>query len=212
LAFAARAGYEIAQEFVDDGVSGKTYHMHARPAGKLLIAALLGNGVRVVICDKGSRIGRQQHTFWSFIGMARDNGIVVLDSKGTNLCESVQGGMNAIMAEMEYDQTVSRLARGKKHWREQGRRVEGRWPFGAHPSHDYDSERETVRRITDWKAQGVSNCQIVRNLAAEGVQTRYGKAFTASTITRILEKVQKGTKDAVQGPSKESSVGTEKTE
>src|ERR1039458_553746 len=82
LAFAARAGYEIAQEFVDDGVSGKTYHMHARPAGKLLIAALLGNGVRVVICDKGSRIGRQQHTFWSFIGMARDNGIVVLDSKG----------------------------------------------------------------------------------------------------------------------------------
>lgn len=190
-AFAQKADFEIVREFPDDGVTGKL-PMHARPQGKLLIAALLGNGVKHVLCYDAKRIGRTQPAFWSFIGMCRDNGITVLDASGTNLCESVQGGIGGLMAEMDRDATVARLAAGKAQWRGK-RRVEGRWPYGAHPSHDYDSERETVRRITDWKAAGVSNCEITRRLNTEGTRTRYGKCFTTTTITRILEREpQKG--------------------
>ena len=190
-AFAQKASFEIVREFPDDGVTGKL-PMHVRPQGKLLIAALLGNGVKHVLCYDAKRIGRTQPAFWSFIGMCRDNGITVLDASGTNLCESVQGGIGGLMAEMDRDATVARLAAGKKIWRGK-RRVEGRWPYGQHPSHDYDSERETVRRITDWKAAGVSNCEITRRLNTEGTRTRYGKCFTTTTITRILEREpQKG--------------------
>ena len=81
------AGHEIAQEFPDDGVTGKL-HMHQRPQGKLLIAALLGDGVKTVLCYDAKRIGRTQPAYWSFIGLCRDNGISVLDANGTNLCES----------------------------------------------------------------------------------------------------------------------------
>jgi len=196
-AFAQKANFEIVREFADDGVTGKL-PMHARPQGKLLIAALLGNGVKHVICYDAKRIGRTQPAFWSFIGMCRDNDITVLDSSGTNLCESVQGGIGGLMAEMDRDATVKRLAAGKAQWRGK-RRVEGRWPYGQHPSHDYDNERATVRRITDWKTEGVSNCEIVRRLKAESTQTRYGKAFTVTTITRILEReTQKGENDALE--------------
>jgi DNA invertase Pin-like site-specific DNA recombinase len=190
-AFAASKEFEIVREFPDDGVTGKL-PMHARPQGKLLIAALLGNGVRVVLCYDAKRIGRTQPAFWSFIGMCRDNGITVLDANGTNLCESVQGGIGGLMAEMDRDATVARLAAGKRQWRGK-RRVEGRWPYGQHPSHEYDAERDTVARVTAWKAEGASNCEIVRRLNAEGTRTRYDKFFTPTSITRILEREpQKG--------------------
>src|SRR3989442_369908 len=87
-AFAARAGYEIVTEFVDDGITGKI-PMHARPQGRLLIAALLGDGVKTVLCYDAKRIGRTQPAFWSFIGMCRDSRITVLDAAGTDLNGSV---------------------------------------------------------------------------------------------------------------------------
>src|SRR5882762_4337732 len=136
--FAARGEFETMAEFPDDGISGKV-PMHARPQGKLLIAALLADGVKHVLCYDAKRIGRTQPAFWSFIGLCRDNGIGVLDASGTNLCESVMGGVNGMLAEMDRDATVARLQAGKKHWRGR-KRVEGRWPYGQHPSHEYDAE------------------------------------------------------------------------
>ena len=52
----------------------------------------------------------------------------------------VQRTVKVGLAEMDRDATVARLAAGKAHWRAQ-KRVEGRWPYGEHPSHEYDSER-----------------------------------------------------------------------
>lgn len=184
--FAAQREFEIVQEFADDGVTGKL-PMHARPQGKLLIAALLGNGVKHVLAYDAKRIGRTQPAFWSFIGMCRDNGITVLDASGTNLCESVQGGIGGLMAEMDRDATVARLAAGKKMWRGQ-RRCEGRWPYGQHPKHEYDAERAIVARIEEMHAGGLSAYGIAKQLTTEGVRTRYGKQFQDTTITNILRR------------------------
>src|SRR5216683_2720979 len=170
-AFAAHAGHQIATEFADDGVTGKL-PMHARPQGKLLIAALLGDGIKTVLCYDAKRIGRTQPAFWSFIGMCRDNGITVLDASGTDLGGSVMGGVNGMLAEMDRDATVARLAAGKRQWRGQ-RRVEGRWPYGEHPKHDYDREREIVSRIRQMSADGVTTYRIAKTLTDEGIRTRY---------------------------------------
>jgi len=186
IAFAGRNSYEIAQEFPDDGVTGKL-HMHQRPQGKLLISALLGDGVKTVLCYDAKRIGRTQPAYWSFIGLCRDNNIAVLDANGTNLCESVMGGVNGMLAEMDRDATVARLQQGKKHWRGT-KRVEGRWPYGEHPSHDYDGEHAVVARIRKQKASGVSSYAIAKRLNAEGTRTRYGCEFTTKTVQNILSR------------------------
>jgi len=185
-AFAEKTQRQIAAEFADDGVTGKL-PMHARPQGKLLIAALLGNGVRTVLCYDAKRIGRTQPAYWSFIGLCRDSGIAVLDANGVNLCESVMGGVHGMLAEMDRDATVARLAAGKKMWRDQ-RRVEGRWPYGEHPSHEYDAEHTVVARIRKQKASGVSSYAIAKRLNAEGTRTRYGKEFTTKTVQNILSR------------------------
>lgn len=187
-AFAAKTDREIVAEFPDDGVTGKL-HMHQRPQGRLLIAALLADGVKTVLCYDAKRIGRAQPAFWSFIGLCRDNSIAVLDATGTNLCESVMGGVNGMLAEMDRDATVARLQAGKKHWRGQ-KRVEGRHPYGQHPSHDYDAEHAVVARIRSDKASGVSSYAIARALNASGIRTRYGKEFTTKTVQNILARTR----------------------
>lgn len=184
--FAARGEFEIAAEFPDDGVTGKL-PMHARPQGRLLIAALLADGVKHVICYDAKRIGRTQPAFWSFIGMCRDNGITVLDSTGTDLGGSVMGGVNGMLAEMDRDATVARLAAGKKQWRGQ-KRVDGRWPYGEHPSHEYDAEREVVARIQKMHAKGMTTYRIAKTLNEEGVLTRYDCKWRTQTVQNIIER------------------------
>jgi site-specific DNA recombinase len=186
--FAARAGFEIVQEFADDGVTG-TLPMSARPQGRLLIAALLGDGVKTVLVYDAKRVGRTQPAYWSFIGLCRDSGITVLDSTGTDLGGSVMGGVNGMLAEMDRDATVSRLQAGKKHWRGM-RRVEGRWPYGEHPSLEFVGERAIVARIKKQKTAGMSSYAIAKHLNAEGIRTRYGKEFRTETIQNILKREQ----------------------
>jgi DNA invertase Pin-like site-specific DNA recombinase len=184
--FATKAEFEIAAEFADDGVSGKI-HMHARPQGKLLIAALLADGVKTVICYDAKRIGRTQPAFWSFIGMCRDNGITVLDASGTDLGGSVMGGVNGMLAEMDRDATVARLAAGKAKWRGT-RRVEGRWPYGEHPAREYDGERAIIERIHKMHGDGISLYGIAKQLTTEGIRTRTKAEFKPQTISNILER------------------------
>jgi site-specific DNA recombinase len=184
--FAARAEFEIVAEFPDDGVTGKL-PMHARPQGRLLIAALLADGVKHVICYDAKRIGRTQPAFWSFIGMCRDNGITVLDSTGTDLGGSVMGGVNGMLAEMDRDATVARLAAGKRQWRGQ-KRVDGRWPYGEHPSREYDAERAVVGRIQEMHAKGMTSYRITKTLNEEGVLTRYDCKWRVQTVQNIIER------------------------
>lgn len=184
--FAEKNNYDIAAEYVDDGVTGK-FAMHARPQGKLLIAALLGDSVRTVVAYDAKRIGRTQPAFWSFIGLCRDSGITVLDSSGTDLCGSVLGGVNGMLAEMDRDATIARLQAGKAHWRGQ-KRVEGRHPYGEHPMREHDAERAVVVRIQGLKVAGCSSYAIAKALNADGVKTRYGKQFTTTGIQNILRR------------------------
>jgi site-specific DNA recombinase len=184
-AFAGRAGYEIVNEFADDGVTGKL-PMHARPQGKMLISALLADGVKTVLAYDAKRIGRTQPAFWSFIGMCRDNGITVLDAAGTDLTGSVMGGVNGMLAEMDRDATIARLAAGKAFWRGK-KRLEGQYHYGEHPLREYDNERAVVARVQALHLS-MSSYAIAKMLNAEGIRTRHGKLFDTTRVQRILKR------------------------
>lgn len=174
-------------EFPDDGVTGKL-PMHTRGRKESSSSPRCWQTAsKPCSAYDAKRIGRTQPAYWSFIGLCRDNGIAVLDAGGTNLCESVMGGVNGMLAEMDRDATVARLQAGKKHWRGV-KRVEGRHPYGQHPSRDYDAERGIVARISEMKANDTSSYAIARTLNAEGTRTRYGKEFTTQTIQNILRR------------------------
>jgi site-specific DNA recombinase len=186
-AFAASHQFKIVKEFADDGITGKL-PMHARPQGKLLMAALLADGVKHVLCYDAKRIGRTQPAFWSFIGMCRDNGITVLDASGTDLGGSVMGGVNGMLAEMDRDATVARLTAGKLRAKAEGKRVDGRFAYGEHPALEFAGERAIVERIRKMHAQGGTLYGIAKQLNAEGIRTRTNAEFKPQTISRIIDR------------------------
>jgi DNA invertase Pin-like site-specific DNA recombinase len=118
--------------------------------------------------------------------MCRDNGILVVDAAGTDLTESVQGGINGLVAEMDRNQTVKRLAAGKKYWRAQGKRCDGRWPFGEHPAREFDGERAAVARIRKMSADGVSAYAIAKKLNTEGTRTQQ-RVYDTGDIEHFAE-------------------------
>jgi len=185
-AYAARAGYEIVREFVDDGISG-TVPMDERPSGAELVKAIADNGVSAVLVWNGERIGREQPIFWQFIGLCRAKHFEVLDHEGHKLTDPMEGAIYGMTAEMDYRKIIERMTAGKRHWRGT-RRVEGRWPYGEHPSREYEGELAVVARIQQMKTDGISSYAIARTLNAEGTRTRYGKEFTTTTIQNILRR------------------------
>ena len=192
-ALALSKGFEIVAEFADDGVTGKL-PMHARPQGKLLIAALLADGVKTVICYDSKRIGRTMQAFWSFGGLCRDNGFALIGADGADLLDTVTGGINAVVAEMDYKATIERLAAGKKIARALGKRVEGRWPYGESPLTANNGERDVIERIYKMKEEGLGLRRIARKLTEEGVRTRNDKEFKPKTIANILQRRKEKTK------------------
>ncbi len=106
-----------------------------------------------------------------------------------------------MLAEMEHSKIVKRLSDGKKQWRGH-RRVDGRWPYGEHPSREFDGEREIVKRIHKMHADGMSVYAIAKQLNAEGLRTRpsrdkqpdgtwteaRGREFKVPTIQNILAR------------------------
>ncbi len=65
--YCEKAGYDIGQEFKDDGVSG-TIHLSERPEGARLIAGVDAGNFDVVVFTSSDRIGR--HAFVS--GLAKE--------------------------------------------------------------------------------------------------------------------------------------------
>ena len=120
--------------------------------------------------------------------MARDNGIAVIDKDRVNLCESVQGGIQGLMSELDHQATVARLQAGKAQHRALGKRVEGRWPYGESPYTKHSAEIAVVDRIRKQHASGVSSYAIAKKLNAQGTSTRYGKEFTTKAIQNILKR------------------------
>jgi len=68
-----------------------------------------------------------------------------------------------MLAEMDRDATVARLAPGKKIAKAQGKCVDVRHAFGEHPTREYDWEREVVARIAKMRAGGLSFYAIAKH-------------------------------------------------
>jgi len=122
------------------------------------------------------------------VGLCRDNGVTVWDAQGVDLTGSVMGGVNGMLAEMDRDATVARLAAGKALAKAQGKRVDGRHPYGQHPLLEFAHEREVVERMRQMRREGMTYYRITKILREEGTHARSKKPFAIQTVEFILKR------------------------
>ena len=196
-AYAKEAGIEIVQVFKEEGISG-TADETERPAFQEMIAAVLGNGVRTIIVESMDRLARElriQELLMCYL--AAKNISLVSARTQENVTAAVQADplkkaliqVQGVFSELEKNQLVRRLKKGRDKTRELTGRCEGRRPFGDTPE-----EQAVIRRIRAMRRRrrngmkGMTLQAIADRLNSEGIPTKDGLHWRPVQIHRILTR------------------------
>lgn len=191
-AFAETHGYTIVQWFED----AHTGMEEDRPQFMEMLAAMMGNGVKVVIVESLDRLSRE-HVLQSVL-------LSKLDAEGLTLIAANTGAdviaemrldpmrkamfqIQAIFSELDKSLLVKKLARGRTAKRTATGRCEGRKPFGH-----YNGEAQALDRIHQLrrKPRNGDRCSfgaVAKTLNKEAVATRTGKPWTRATVQKICK-------------------------
>jgi len=163
-----------------------------RPAFQDMLTALHSNGVRLVICEKYDRVGRDSMWIEWAIRHLRDCGFSLVSASEPELADDADPhrkamrGMVAIFAELEKSALVLKLRAARQRARATRRDYrEGRKPYGTRPG-----EAEIVQRIHALRTAGLAYDTIAEHLNKEGVSARAGR-WHATSVSRVLARASR---------------------
>jgi DNA invertase Pin-like site-specific DNA recombinase len=184
-AYAKAAGIEIVATFTDDAVKGSDA-IESRPGFNLMLDRLLSNGVRTIIVENASRFARDL--------IVQEVGFEMLKARGIDLIAAdkpdafLDDGPTATLvrqmlgavAQFEKAMLVSKLKGARDRKRATGVKVGGRHShLEKHP--------EVVKIAKALHRGGMSYRDIAAELFAKGHANSKGAAFSASSISNMLE-------------------------
>ena len=196
-AYAKEAGIEIVQVFKEEGISGTTDETQ-RPAFQELMAAVLGNGVRTIIVESMDRLARELRIQEALLVYLASKGVNLISARtAENITQAVQADplkkalvqVQGVFAELEKNQLVRRLKKGRDKTRQLTGRCEGRRPYGSS-----EAEQAVIRRIRAMRRRrrnglkGMTLQAIADRLNSEGIPTKDGLHWRPVQIHRILTR------------------------
>jgi site-specific DNA recombinase len=196
---AARQGWIVVQEFIDEGISGRTDN---RPAFQDMIARAKENPrpFDVILLWKLSRFARNREHASFYKNLLRKRGVTIT-SLHERVDDSAQGrlieGIFEAMDEFYSENLAQDTRRGMIRKVKQGQWVGGTIPYGyrvekppGRPRQGCmvldETEAPLVRRIFSDAGRGVGAATIARALNREGITTRKGHKWTNDVVLYLL--------------------------
>ncbi|MFC1893558.1 recombinase family protein [Chloroflexota bacterium] len=194
--FATEHGFEIAKDFVDEGVSGAVLN---RSALNELREYLRNGGAEVVIAYDPDRLSRRMVHLMVLADEFERQGIqlhFVTQSMGHTPEDKMLFGMKGLFAEYERTKLLERTMRGKlRKVSQDGGQPGGRSLYGyslvdgRHTIHE--EEAEVVRMVFSWLADdGLTLRSIQKKLNGMGVLTRKGTTYWQHSVLHRIAKEQ----------------------
>lgn len=190
-AYAKKAGYKLIKVYQETFTGTEI----ERPVFDDMLAEILGNGVRVVICERLDRIARDLAVQMQIIAMLTSKGIALLDaSTGQNVTESMESDpmmramvqMQGTFAELDKRLLVKKLKKGRQAKLERNGHCEGRKPYGYRPGEQKVLDRIKQLNRKAKKEPRLGPHQIAVKLNVEGLRTRSGGKWYSATVARII--------------------------
>jgi site-specific DNA recombinase len=192
-ALAARRGYTIIGEYIDDGISGAVLE---RPKLAELRALVRNRGVEVVLAHTTDRISRELVHLLLVTDEVRRSGARLEyvthtpdDTAEGQFREQVLGAV----AQLERAKIRERTNRGRREKARRGLVPSGPVPLGYRrdprgPGGYVIDETgaEWVRRMFTWLLDGASLREIGRRLDAQGLRPPRGRYWAPATVRRML--------------------------
>jgi len=188
--YAKRNGLDVIEEYRDEGVSG-TKDLDGRAGLAALIDRLESNGVRTVLVERADRLARDLMVSEVILGQFREIAVQVIEAEsGTDLTVGDNDPTRKLIRQVlgavsEFDKSVLvlKLRAARDRVRRRDGRCEGRKPYSPQIV-------ERIRQLNR-KPRGGSRrsfAAIAEALNAQGVPTRMGRAWRASTVHQVVHR------------------------
>jgi DNA invertase Pin-like site-specific DNA recombinase len=192
--FAKKNGYQIVEEYRDDGVSG-TREWEGRPGLSALLERLASNGVRVVLVESSDRLARDLMVSELILAECRRLGARVITAGGNDLADDVDPTrilfrqMLSAIAQFDRSNLVRRLVAARDRIAKRtGHRPEGRKPYGHYPGEAAVMARARALLVSHVAGVRPHYAAVARDLNAEGMLTRTGVPWSAAMVRRVLTR------------------------
>ncbi len=190
--FAKTAGFDLLEEFRDEGVSG-TKELAARPGLAALLDRIESNGVKVVLVERADRLARDLMVSEVILSQFTAAGARVLTADGADLSAAADDPTRTLIRQVlaavaQFDKTVTvlKLRAARERLRRKGQRVEGRKPYGFHPAEKQVLQRMAQLRRKPAGDRRLSFALVAQHLNGEGHTTRYGRPWTRGAVHAVL--------------------------
>jgi site-specific DNA recombinase len=188
-------GFELADTFIDAGISGKT--IGKRPGLQAAIAATCEMKAALVVYSL-SRLARSTKDAIAISDQLNKAGadLVSLSERidTTSAAGKMIFRMMAVMAEFERDLVSERTCAALQHMKSQGQRV-GTIPYGFRVAEDgatliaNPDEQRVVAIVLQLRRDGVTLAGIRAELEQRGIENRAGKtAWSLSVLHKITKE------------------------
>lgn len=196
--FAKTAGYELVEEFRDEGVSG-TKDLANRPGLAALLDRIESNGVKVAIVERADRLARDLMVSEVIVDQLTRAGAKVLTADGADLSTAADDPTRTLIRQVlaavaQFDKTVTvlKLRAARERKRRKGERVEGRKPYGHRKDEQAQKvEQAVIKRMRELrrkpaKGRRPSLTEIAAQLNAEGKRNRAGREWSPQMVHHVL--------------------------
>ena len=186
--YAKEHDIRIVKIYREEGVSG-TMDLANRPALLEMMAALHGNGVKLVLVEKLDRLARDLMIQETIIGDLRKYGFELVSVIEPDLCQDdptrkLMRQIIGAIAEYEKSMIVIKLRGARQRKKARTGRCEGRKPYGHYPG-----EKRVVDRMRALRKEGLGFDRLAARLNAEDLRTRKGTAWHGFGVNRILSRL-----------------------
>jgi DNA invertase Pin-like site-specific DNA recombinase len=191
--YAKKARLKIVGAFEDLGVSGAT-ELADRPGLAALLDRVESNGVGTVVVERADRLASNLMVQEVIVAQFLKAGVRIVTADGVDLTSGADDPTRRLIRQVlgavaEFDRavTVLKLRAARERLRRRGQRVEGRKPYGHHPTEAAIIDR---MRLLRRKRQGkrMSFAEVANELNREGHRNRSGRPWSAALVHHVLTK------------------------
>ncbi|WP_353828210.1 recombinase family protein [Agromyces sp. SYSU T0242] len=194
-ALAARLGYEVADEYVDNDISASTKSRKPRPMYAEMLSEARAERIDAILAYSNSRLTRRPREFEDLIDLHERHGVQIhtvasgsfdlATADGRRMARFLAGEATA-----EAERTAERTKRAKEQMAASGEYRGGRRPYGYRKGGMVlkSSEAAVIRDATSAVLAGRSLSGIARDLNGRRIKTSTGKDWTSVQLRDVLTR------------------------
>jgi len=192
-AMAEVKGWDVVQEYSDEGITGTKDEAY-RPGLAALLDAIDAGDINSVIVSSIDRLGRSTRLVLRMVDKLDGQGVDLVSCKESLDTTTATGRfvlrMFASLAELERDNIVERTTSGRNERGKVDGDRGGRLPMGYTRSDEgpiiVADEADIVRQVFELRQSGIVLTAIADEMNKRGITTRRGGQWHASSVRQIL--------------------------